>query len=197
MLSPKYVNTKDLREQINLINPILGEAKIKTFGVKKGELVEAFLKAIDSIPAGQEKELGLPDSVTLFYNGIVEGTDPVTETKVPKVPKEKKVRAPGVATKVGTNANEAVAEKLVREGATEEQFAEAFRKIYAERGVVNEEFIAGRTVIYLRIGQKRASTTYETTQDPNLPDYEPGTPVPGEEELTGVASTDPTDEPTE
>jgi hypothetical protein len=193
MLSPKYVDIKSLREQINLLNPFLGEAKIKAFGVNKGDLVEAFLDAVNSIPAGQEKDMGIPDSVTLFYNSIVEGIDPVVEPKAPKAPRVPK--APGAVKSVRENANEAVAEKLIREGATEADFAEAFKRIYAERGVFDEAFVTKRTAIYYQIGMKRASMGPIITQDPNLPNYEPGTPVPGEAEITG--QDDPTAESTE
>jgi hypothetical protein len=121
MLSPQFVNAKDLRVQMGALNETgVLEEKLKTVGVKKEVMVDSFLKAVESIPEGSEEEAKLPDSVVEFYNSIVDGKDPSPEEIAAMEAKKKK------GPKREGPSNEKLAYDMVKAGKSEDEIAKAF-----------------------------------------------------------------------
>jgi len=150
MLSPQFVNAKDLRVQMGVLNETgILEEKLKTVGVKKEVMVDTFLKAVESIPEGSPEEKKLPDSVVNFYNSIVEGKDPSPE-EIAKMEASKK-KGP----KREGPSNEQLAYDMVKAGKSEDEIAKAFNDRYHKRDQKDAEFIKKRIAIYTRIAKKR------------------------------------------
>lgn len=147
MLSPEFVNAKELRQEIGKLNAAgILKDKLKTVGVKKPDLVSSFINAIDSIPEDSEEAKKIPDSVILFYNGIVEGEDPSPEEQE----KMKKKKAP----KQRGPSREQVMTDLVAKGASDDEIKKEFTQYYATKGVTDEAFIEKRIKIYKGIAKK-------------------------------------------
>ena len=150
MLSPQFVNAKDLRVQMGALNEAgVLEEKLKTVGVKKEVMVASFLKAVEGIPEGSDLEKKLPDSVVNFYNAIVEGKDPSPEEQA-KIEAAKK-KGP----KREGPSNEQLAYDMVKAGKSEDEIAKAFSDRYHKRDQKDAEFIKKRIGIYIRIAKKR------------------------------------------
>jgi len=151
MLSPQFVNANDLRKEIGILNSSGAiPVKLKTVGVKKEDLVESFLKAVESVAEGSEEEKKLPETVVVFYNGIVEGKDPSPE-EIEKMEAKKKKKS----TRPSGPSNEKLAYDMVLAGKSEDEIAAAFSKRYNERGQADTEFIKKRIAIYINIAKKR------------------------------------------
>lgn len=147
MLSAEFVNGKDLRVQIGLLNKaeVLKE-KLKTVGIKKGELVDNFLGAVESIPEDSPEAKKIPESVTVFYNGIVEGKDPTPEEQEAMKKKKSTPRGPSREQKMYD---------FVKAGASDEEILKDFTEFYSKKGQSDEKFIAKRIAIYKNIAKKR------------------------------------------
>lgn len=147
MLSPQFVNAKELRVAIGELNSTgLMDPKIRTVGVKKEALLEVFINGVKSVPEAEEGKLA--ESTILFFNSIVEGKDPSPEEIEAKKTKEKK---PKVAS---GPSNEQKGLELTRRGASDEEWNKVFGEFYALKGVTDEKFIASRIAIYKNIGKK-------------------------------------------
>lgn len=147
MLSPEFVNAKELRQEIGKLNAAeVLPAKIKTVGVKKPDLVKSFLDGVDSVPEGSEEEKKLPESVVLFYNMIMEGEDPPPEEQQKaKAKKERKPKGP---------SREQVMTDLLRKGASEDEIIKEFTDYYKSKGQEDPAFIEKRIKIYRGIAKK-------------------------------------------
>lgn len=150
MLSPQFVNAKELRQEIGNLNKagVLKE-KIKAVGVKKEELVKSFLDAIDSIPEGSEEEKKIPESTIKFYNDIVQGEDPSEEEQAKM--KEKKAKP----KKEKVPSNHAIMNQMLKNGASDEEIEEVFMKRYADKGQTDKDFVLGRIKIYKDIESRK------------------------------------------
>jgi len=177
MLSPQFVNGKDLRVEIGNLNKTgLFPEKIKTVGVKKEALQEAFLKGVESVPQGKgegddyvasEEEKKVPDSVFKFYNSIVQGTDPTPE-EIAEMEKEKKTK-----TRPSGPSNEQMAYDMLKAGKSDDDFTKAFTARYGERGQKDAEFVKKRIAIYKKIAEKRIATETGTPAPTEAPEEAP------------------------
>jgi hypothetical protein len=130
---------------------------------------EAFLAAVESIPADSEDAKKMPDSVVLFYNSIVEGEDPSPE-EIAKLEEAKKKKA-----RPSGPSNEQLAYDMLTAGKSEDEIGAAFTARYKERGQTDEKFVAKRIAIYIKIGKKRIAAESGAPAE---------TPAKGEEEAT-------------
>ena len=160
MLSAKYVNGKDLRTQIGVLNDsgALGDTKLKTVGVKKDIMLAEFMKTVNEVPEGSEAEKKIPDSVLNFFNQVVEGKDEDYAGRE----KEKKPKAPR------QSSNEQAAYDMLSAGFTYEQILEEYRARYTAKGKTDEEFLTARTKIYVDIAKRKLKSEGKTDV---LPDW--------------------------
>jgi len=161
MLSPEFCNATSVRKEIGALNKcgVLAE-KVKAVGVAKKELVESFLKAVESVPEGTEEAKKIPASVIKLYNEIVEGVDPSPEEQEKlKAAKTKKKDA-----KPRGPSNEAKALEIFTESfkaglddaAIKAKMTEYFKPYYEARGKGDQpDFIEKRVGIYTNIAKKQ------------------------------------------
>ena len=178
MLSPQFVDNKELRVQASALNKsgALAEDKIikKIIGKKRDELVKEFMEAVNSVPEGSEEEKKLPESVINFYNSIFDGQDPSEEKQkkiadAKKAKAEKKPRGPSFEKKAYD-----LIKQMQGEGKTEKEIADVgfvlYTELYSTRKVnakdpskeEDAKFIQDRTNIYLKIAYKDIKADAET-----------------------------------
>ena len=158
MLSPEFVNGKDLRTQIGALNGTgFMESKIKTVGVQKAVMVKSFIDGFASIPEEKDKEI--PESVILFYNSIVEGQDPSAEEQ--EAAKKKK------APKREGPSREGKMYELVKAGTTDAAIEKEFIAYYTKKGVTDADFVKKRIAIYKNIAKKKIAKETGVTEEPD------------------------------
>lgn len=146
MLSPEFVNGKELRTQIGALNGTgFMESKIKTVGVQKAVMVKSFIDGFSSIPEEKDKEI--PESVILFYNSIVEGQDPTAE-------EQEKAKAKKAPKRVGPSREQRMYE-LVKAGTADDAIEKEFTAYYTKKGGADADFIKKRIAIYKNIAKKK------------------------------------------
>jgi hypothetical protein len=191
MLSVQFVDVMRLRKEIGELNRsgVLSE-KVKTVGVKKEGLIKSFLDAVDSIPEESDDAAKIPQSVTLFYNEIVEGTDPETppEAKKPAKPKADRPKKAAKPKKpAAAESVEGVAYRILSGAGTDEEkekeLSEWMHLYYAEKGQTDEPFIKKRIKIYTSIARKRI-----IAEGPYCP--APSTNVPEEPQVEEAATVE-------
>lgn len=159
MLSPQFVNAKDLRVAIGEINSTgLLEEKIRTVGVKKEVLYDSFLKAVQSIP--EEEEGKIAEKTIVFFNSIVNGEDPSEEEQKAAAEKKAKKSAPKGPS------NEQKGYDLMKAGASDEEWNKVYGEYYAKKNVTDEKFIASRIAIYKNIAKKRLAKEGTPVDEP-------------------------------
>lgn len=180
MISAKFVDYSKLKEMTKLLNEHEFVEKIKLTSPKE-VLYEQFMKGIVALTDEQADKDTLEPAV-LFYNEMVEGTDPEeppAEEKPKKPAKADKPKKEGESKKPPFPKSdkpsfEAVAQTLWETGdSSEETFFNKFKELYTERGRGDdEEFIKNRVEIYRSIGYKRAEkagTLPEGAEKPSKP----------------------------
>jgi len=176
MKSAEFVDNKNLRKEIGNLNKcgVLFDAEkkpytIKSVGLKRVDLIELFLKGVESVPEDHEDAKKIPESVIIFYNDIVNGVDPspeeIAEIRKKKAPKVKKDRGPNfeqraydmIKSMAGKTKEEIVAAGLAM-----------YTDLYAKKDPPKTDavFIAKRNNIYIDIAEKKIkkeSTPVEET----------------------------------
>ena len=75
-----------------------------------------------------------------------------------KADSKKAADKPAKAPKARTESNEALGERLLKEGAEQEAIIAAFTAVYKQKkGVTDKKFVEARAAIYMKIAEKRAA----------------------------------------